>query len=239
MRANTSLIGHILGSNPQISGYYEMHINYSSACDLETQQVIFASNDEIKSNTKYLFDKLLHNKYQLLIKNFDYIDNKILVSLRSPEQSIKSILNLFRSKNSIHPYADVNNVIEYYIGRITFIANFCANNKLNYYYYDADLIRTNTRSLLNKLNLWLELGCLLQPDYEIFSQTGKSRAGDSSKYITQGKICNIINNYDAITIPKNLLSQANDSYSKLRSLIINNSKDSICISTRNLGTRHS
>ena len=26
MRANTSLISHILGSHPQISGYYEMHL---------------------------------------------------------------------------------------------------------------------------------------------------------------------------------------------------------------------
>ena len=28
MRAYTSLAGHILGSHPQINGYYEMHLGY-------------------------------------------------------------------------------------------------------------------------------------------------------------------------------------------------------------------
>jgi hypothetical protein len=31
MRAFTSLAGHILGSHPQINGYYEMHISYEES----------------------------------------------------------------------------------------------------------------------------------------------------------------------------------------------------------------
>ncbi|TCS68990.1 hypothetical protein EDC61_1225 [Sulfuritortus calidifontis] len=35
MRAFTSLAGHILGSHPQINGYYEMHISYWDAAALD------------------------------------------------------------------------------------------------------------------------------------------------------------------------------------------------------------
>ena len=37
MRAYTSLVGHILGSHPEIDGYYEMHRSYVLADDLDRQ----------------------------------------------------------------------------------------------------------------------------------------------------------------------------------------------------------
>jgi hypothetical protein len=41
MRAYTSLAGHILGSHPQINGYYEMHISYEDASALDRQLEMF------------------------------------------------------------------------------------------------------------------------------------------------------------------------------------------------------
>ena len=38
MRAFTSLAGHILGSHPQINGYYEMHLSYEDAAALDRQR---------------------------------------------------------------------------------------------------------------------------------------------------------------------------------------------------------
>ncbi|HEX5635661.1 MAG TPA: hypothetical protein VFY78_01120, partial [Gammaproteobacteria bacterium] len=63
MRAFTSLAGHILGSHPQINGYYEMHISYDNVQSLRKQLELYRENDNLKLGSRYLFDKLLHNDY--------------------------------------------------------------------------------------------------------------------------------------------------------------------------------
>ncbi|HEX7971345.1 MAG TPA: hypothetical protein VF501_03895 [Thiobacillus sp.] len=66
MRAYTSLAGHILGSHPQINGYYEMHLSYEDAAALDRQLETYKQGEVLKENSRYLFDKLLHNDYLLL-----------------------------------------------------------------------------------------------------------------------------------------------------------------------------
>ena len=56
MRAFTSLLGHILGSNPEINGYYEMHLSYEDASALESQLAEYTKHDPLKRNSGYLFD---------------------------------------------------------------------------------------------------------------------------------------------------------------------------------------
>lgn len=52
-------------SHPQINGYYEMHISYDDALSLQKQLELYREHDEIKTRSRYLFDKLLHNDYAL------------------------------------------------------------------------------------------------------------------------------------------------------------------------------
>jgi hypothetical protein len=49
MRAFTSLAGHILGSHPQVNGYYEMHISYEDAFALDRQLGGFRQGDVLKA----------------------------------------------------------------------------------------------------------------------------------------------------------------------------------------------
>ena len=207
MRANTSLVSHILGSHPQISGYYEMHLSYHDEHDLDKQLQLFSSKDQIKSSTKYMFDKLLHNDYELCLDQLDRDKIKILVSIRSPEQSIKSIVNLFRNKNAAHAYAGLESAAQYYIDRVTELARFCQCNKGQYYYYDADLIRIQHESLLQRLQDWLGLSMPLSEQYQLFSLTGQARVGDTSENMNKGRIVRHQNNYDDIEIPDQLLRQ--------------------------------
>ncbi len=171
MRANTSLISHIFGSHPQIIGYYEMHHSYVSENDLITQQQILLDNNTLKNSSHYLFDKLLHNKYELAVENLNLTNAKILVSIRSAEQSIKSIVNLFRNKKEKHAYAMHELATRYYIERIKKLAEFCGTNKTNYYYYDAKLIRSELKLLLNQLQKWLQLESPLTEEYQLFPLT--------------------------------------------------------------------
>jgi hypothetical protein len=98
MRAYTSLLGHILGSHPDINGYYEMHLGYKSNEDLKQQMQQYAGQEALKPGSRFLFDKLLHNDYALELDRLTLGGEVILLSLREPEQTIKSVLSLFANK---------------------------------------------------------------------------------------------------------------------------------------------
>ncbi|QQZ27263.1 hypothetical protein HMY34_16720 [Thiothrix subterranea] len=49
MRAYSSLLGHIIGSQPRINGYYEMHQSYLSDADLAQQIADYSQYDSIKT----------------------------------------------------------------------------------------------------------------------------------------------------------------------------------------------
>lgn len=225
MRANTSLISHILGSHPQINGYYEMHLSYHSQSDLINQEQLLCQNEE-QNNTQrqYLFDKILHNNYALQLDKLslkaDPEKIKILISIRPPEQSIKSIINLFRTKDTQHRYANPEDATDYYIKRLKILAEFCQQYKKKYYYYDADIIRTSPKKSLAQITSWLSLSSPLKEKYKIFTLTGKPRVGDSSDNMKAGRIVKQQTNYEAIEIPSHLLDNANTEMKKCRQKII-------------------
>jgi len=229
MRANTSLISHILGSHAQISGYYEMHLSYQKTADLIRQQQCYAAKDMLKPAGTYLFDKLLHNKYDLYLDKLDSPAIKVLVSIREPAQTIKSIINLFAKKEQPHPYAEAAKATDYYIKRLQYLENFCTQYKQQYYYFDADIIRLQPETSLNALQKYLSLSTPLSEHYQIFSQTGQAGAGDSSENMKEGKIVYQQSNYEQIIISGDLLSAARAQYHRLRPLIINHARAALTL----------
>lgn len=71
--------------------------------DLQLAQ--YQQGDSLKPNSRYLFDKLLHNDHGLKPEQLGRADIKILVSLAEPAQTIRSILHLFRQKEESDRYA--------------------------------------------------------------------------------------------------------------------------------------
>ncbi|MCU7819359.1 MAG: hypothetical protein KZQ57_10960, partial [gamma proteobacterium symbiont of Lucinoma myriamae] len=197
--------------------------------DLLKQQDLYSSKDVIKSSSQYLFDKLLHNDYELLLEELDLTKIKLLVSIRQPEQSIKSIINLFQNKETEHSYAHPEAAIKYYRDRIMSLAKFCERYKGCYYYYDADLIRSKPKECLAQLQNWLSLESPLTEQYQMFSQTGKAGAGDSSANMTKGKIIQQQTNYEALEIPSDLLSKVQKESAQHRQLMIENALESLTL----------
>lgn len=232
MRANTSLIGHLLGSHPQISGYYEMHQSYSTTNDLLQQQKNYLINDPIKKNSHYLFDKILHNQYLLDLNQIKPKSVKVLVSIRNPEQSIKSMINLFKQKKQYHKLCEPKAAIEYYNQRINYLASFCLNHPNTYYYFDANLIRDNPENLLAQIQKWLSLSLPFNTTYQTYSQTGVAKAGDSSALIKKGAIVAKQTDYTNIKIPQQLLQYSIDNTHLQRALIIKNSHDYLSEATK-------
>ncbi|MDO9190137.1 MAG: hypothetical protein Q7U24_09710, partial [Sulfurimicrobium sp.] len=216
MRALTSLAGHILGSHPEINGYYEMHISYEDASALDKQLDVFLESDVLKKNSRYLFDKLLHNDYVLKPGQLGPANMKILISLLEPERTIKSIVDLFAQKEIEDPYASPLEAANYYIARVQALADFSRTANQPYYYFDAELLQRTPESLLPRLSDWLELDTPLAEHYQVFSQTGKARKGDSSGRIHSGRIDRTPTDRSHIAIPENVLGRAREVYRECR-----------------------
>jgi len=195
MRAFTSLVGHILGSNPQINGYFEMHLSYEDASAAVRQLELLARSDGLKPGSRYVFDKLLHNHYRLLPERLDLAGTNILVALREPEQTIRSIVSLFRKKGPGELYAAPAEAARYYVERLAALADFCETSAGGYWYFDAETVLSAPDRLLPALSRWLELETPLAERYETFSRTGVPGSGDSSPTIRSGRISRAASDY--------------------------------------------
>jgi hypothetical protein len=221
MRAYTSLLGHILGSHPQINGYYEMHLSYQSQKDLAKQQQQYIQHETLKPDSYYLFDKLLHNAYELNLPQLNLQNAKILIALRSPESTIKSIINLFTKKNTNDLYSYPAEATQYYLERLQKITAFAQQYPQHYYYFDAELIRSDSSRILAAFQDWLQLDSPLSTQYQRFSKTGVAGAGDTSSAITSGAIIREANQYDT-PLDAALLQQAEQVYQNCRQQLIGN-----------------
>ena len=227
MRAFSSLIGHILGSHPSINGYYEMHLAYTRSANLDDQLRLYQEAESIKPGSRYLFDKLLHNDYSLDTTILEGSGDRILMSLRPPVQSLKSIIHLFQGKDTDELFADPAEATAYYIGRLEALAEFSAKNPGQYYYFDAELIKSHTDELLCALTRWCGLEPVLSSEYRTFSQTGKVQAGDSSTLIKSGKIQSSETSYPGINLDTELASRAEEAYAQCRSQILAGARESL------------
>jgi hypothetical protein len=230
MRAFTSLAGHILGSHPSINGYYEMHISYDDAAALDRQLEMYQQHEKLKAGSRYLFDKLLHNDYRINTGLFEPADTKILVSLLEPGKTVRSIVDLFRKKPKQALYASPCEAAGYYTDRVSLLAEFCRNADLPFFYYDAQLFQEAPDKLLRTLTDWLDLDSSLTERYQLFSQTGKERTGDSSALIYSGKIDKHQADYSHIDIPEHVQSRACEIYRVCRSAIIDKAADALVAS---------
>jgi hypothetical protein len=229
MRAFTSLTGHILGSHPQINGYYEMHLSYEDTSALDRQMEVFLEGDVLKENSRYLFDKLLHNDYAFKPEQLGLADVKILVALLEPERTIRSIVDLFMRKESDDLYASPIEAANYYVARVEALADFSRTAARPYFYFDAELLQRAPERLLAKLSDWLELGSPLSERYQIFSHTGKPRKGDSSERIRSGVIDRTPKDYSHVAVPEEVLRKAREVYQECRREIIGRAADSLCL----------
>jgi len=225
MRANTSLFGHILGSNPEINGYYEMHIGYYSWKSLVRQKLKYLEHHKFKTSSKYIFDKVLHNEHyincNLLNKN-----SKIIISLREPNETIPSIINLFKKSNPTHECTTKNGAIDYYKHRIIQLEQYSELLKKNFIYLDANSIKNNTSEVFLFLEHNLNLTHPLSREYKIQEMTGVAKSGDSSQTLKQGKLIQQDKkNHSIIEIEEDtIMTELNNLYLKVRKKIIENSQ---------------
>lgn len=220
MRAYTSLVGHILGSHPEIDGYYELHRSYLTAQDLDAQLGQYADRDAFKPDSRYFFDKLLHNDHALDLDLPELADAVVLVSLLEPAPTLKSIIHLFARKSRDDLYATPAGAARYYVERLAALAAFAQAHPGRCRYFDAPLICDDPPRLLTALAGWLGLATPLSESYGTFAMTGVPGAGDSSPAMAAGRILRERPPPPDVALDPALLQQAEAAYRDCRARLI-------------------
>jgi len=214
MRAYTSLLGHILGTNPQIQGYLEMHQSYHSWFGLlKLKYKAKLATNPIDSAPMFVFDKLLHNRHRIGPKIFKRENLKVIIMVREPESTIKSIINMGEKMAKVVAwYRQPDKVVSYYTKRLRRLEKLAKRADGKALFINAQDIIDHTPEVLRAIEEHLQLEQELQPEYNTFSLTGTVGAGDPSSNIKEGKIIKNRNAYENIIIPEQLLVKATTAY---------------------------
>lgn len=188
MRAYTSLFGHIMGSNPAICGYYEMHIGYYSWKSLVRQKLLYARSEKPKPGFSFMFDKVLHDDHEVSGRILNREDVSAIFSLRHPRQTLPSILALYRETYPSHEFTSEAAATDYYIQRLRTLAGIAGAIGRPYFYLDAETLVEKPGDSLGSLGRWLRLETPLSPDYDVQKKTAKRRYGDTSARLESGHI---------------------------------------------------
>jgi hypothetical protein len=216
MRANTSLFGHLMGSHPEVEGYYEMHQGYYSWRSLWRQKLRHFAKHDGKPGARYMFDKVLHDGHHVAPALLQRPSSHTILMLRTPEQSIRSLVVLYRQQLPHLPEAQAEGAAQYYIQRLETLARTAEQLGGRYFYLDAEALISQTDSTLAQLSQWLGLKSVIPSTYETFSHTGHGHAGDHSKRLKSGQVDRSRNDYSTIEVPEALMQQATEVYARCR-----------------------
>jgi hypothetical protein len=220
MRAYTSLFGHIMGSNPAICGYYEMHIGYYSWKSPIRQKLLYFQQENAKPGFSYMFDKILHNEHSVSLDVLNSSRSRSIFCLRQPRYVIPSILRLYGRIDPAHEFNSEAFATHYYIKRLAVLEAIAESLEQDFFYFDADSLKLDSEACLGRLSDWLQLRKPLSDTYALQQHTSRERYGDSSEALRAGHIRKEASPDHGWSPQEDLLQSANSAYQEARSTMI-------------------
>lgn len=182
MRARTTLLSHIVGSHPSVCGYAELHQKLRGWPDLLE---LCAKAEDASGKTaahRYVLDKIVHN--QPIRQNvLDRDDLSIVVMVREPLQTIKSILKIRAGG-----IGDLGSACDYYVSRLASLRDLIDRRRGHVFYLDSEALLEKTDDTLSALTRHLAVAPRLTENYRMFKHTGQPKYGDMSENIRAGSI---------------------------------------------------
>lgn len=216
MRSYSTLLSHILGSHPEISGYAECHQSYKRMSDFQLLEEKITSHYDAELHGRYLLDKMLHNYIKISKSVLRSEQVRVIFLLREPLPTIQSILKMSELPDQPYKYSVPEKVSNYYINRIKTIQNFARKTPYKAAYIESNRIIHDSDVLLNGLTDWLELKSPLKQDYKIFKLTGIPGKGDPTSMIKKGRIEKIPGDRNEYPVPEKLIEKAQKDYLKVK-----------------------
>lgn len=193
MRSGSSLLTHILNTNPEIIGYGETHIRYQSLQDFKQlmakvywQAQEYRNLRDLKKlalQEKYILDKLLHNNKLLDINLLTSKNICVLFLVREPYRSLLSILDL-------KPHFSEAEAVFYYCNRlqtlVTYAEQIASQERALLIRHDQLIEETDL--VLEALQNFLGTTTGFTEKYQLLKTTGSKHVGDHRGEILAGKI---------------------------------------------------
>jgi len=190
MRSGSSLLTHILNSNPHVVGLGENHLSYWREKDLDQ---CVANTMEILSRRdlreRYVLDKILHNQHSVSPCFLNDPRFRFIYILREPHGTLGSILRLSRTVPGFY-WNNCDLAAKHYLRRLHQLAKLIqqqrAHERAIVLTYEQ-LIHSSSETFL-RLESFLGLTVPLREEYELMPTTGKPPFGDPGKAIKSGSI---------------------------------------------------
>lgn len=187
MRSYSTLLAHLLGSHPEISGYAERKISYRSRLRLHRLRWRMALSGEL-ARARYVLDKVLHDGYPVSRRVLERRNVVPVILLRRPEPTLASIFGLGALAGAQPWYTDAEAVTRYYERRLERLAEYGAwARDRAIVLRSEDLVRDPPR-VLARLTEALGLNSPLSTAYRLFEHTGRPGYGDPSPRILSGRV---------------------------------------------------
>lgn len=186
MRSRSSLLSHVLGSHPEITGYFESHIAYRHKLDFVLLRHRVMESLDGAPLGRYVLDKVLHRWY-ITPQLMNRMGARAVFLLRDPESSLKSLVasNFF---NAPTPAATLKRATVYYFKQLKWIQKCCGELKTRGIFIESESLVNQTQRNFELLQERLELGSPLSESYQMFNDTGRAEYGDPSQLILAGQI---------------------------------------------------
>lgn len=210
MRSGSSLLVHLLNSNPEVLGYGETHLQYTGRRSFvklhdHVEKEFETHGEPPERRHSYVMDKILHSH----ITNIDLLRQvplSIIVIVRRPKEAIPSILDLGLNKIQTPEEA-----VEYYGKRIMRIQKLLEVYNSPFVFTKYSGLTERTNETLTDISEYLALDEGLTPTYDTMWSTGKRGIGDSSEKIKEGRVRSGRSSYDA-DIDTELIGKAREYY---------------------------
>ena len=183
MRSGSSLLLHLLASNPDIAGCGERNAVYRARVDLHRLSLeARRQNGRILRPPKYVVDQINHSS---MVPSGDLLVNqrmRCVFLLREPAGAISSMLDVLQR----HYGTQYKEAALYYRDRLADLAHYSELTKQKAFVllYEDLLLRPD--KTLQALGRFLGLQTSLTSEYRVFDFTGKR--GDPSSKILAGRI---------------------------------------------------
>lgn len=183
MRSRSSVLSHVIGSNPDVIGYFENHTKLRNGFELLslTQKVAQLTGESPRG--KWIYDKILHSNLTVSPEVLNRPDVLPLFLVREPRESIASIRKQLADKGWSEKKA-----AKYYTRRVEELTNLisqCDGEKL---VLDSGDLVTDTEEALAALTRFVGVATPFTSRYEKGDLTGVRKFGDSSENIQRGEI---------------------------------------------------
>ncbi len=215
MRSGSSLLVHLLNSNPEILGYGETHITYESAADFKRLlQRVYAQHHDYGMGQTYVFDKLLHDQK---LANDDLLHaplTRALFLLREPTRSLASMLD-------IKPHWQASDALDYYVNRLATLTRYAEIlGRERGALVEYEQILADSQAVFALLQDFLGTRAGFSEQYQVTATTGMRGVGDSSEQIKAGRIVRKERRLDrASEITPELAEKAAHSYQHCRAVL--------------------